>query len=285
MLDPLRNWLLGLISSALKGFDSMLASAADVLKGGLGEWDAVLAWSEKLHSFCYIVIAICLLIELAQIASKVDIIKWEHGLKIGVKMVLAKVCIDTAPEFLKACYVQAQAWITTLADGGSTLGELTVTYLKPLVQNVKGFGNILGMFLSSFIVLMAIKICGLLIQVIAYGRIFELYVYLVVSPLPCAFMPLGTGDGASVNRITGKFFKSFIAVCLQGVMMIIVIRIFDTVMSGAITGILSTIAADPNADVNASITDLIYTMLLGAIALVMAVVKSGSWAKGIMDAM
>ena len=67
--------------------------------------------------------------------------------------------------------------------------------------------------------------------------------------------------------------------------MIVVIRIFDTIMSGAIEDIVIAIAADPNADVNASITDLIYTMLLGAIALVMAVVKSGSWAKGIMDAM
>ena len=285
MLDPLRNWLSGLISSALEGFDKMLASAADVLKGGLGDWDAVLKWSKELRSFCYIIIAICLLIELAQIASKVDIIKWEHGLKIGVKMVLAKVCIDNAPEFLKACYVHSQDCIAILSDGGSYLVVFTTRALDPLVQNVKGFGNILGMFLSSFIVLMAIKICGLLIQVIAYGRMFELYVYLAVSPLPCAFMPLGTGDGASVNRITSKFFKSFIAVCLQGVMMIVVIRIFDTIMSGAIEDIVIAIAADPNADVNASITDLIYTMLLGAIALVMAVVKSGSWAKGIMDAM
>lgn len=199
------------------------------------------------------------------------------------KMVLAKVCIDIAPTFLQACYAQAQDWITGLSSGGSTLGNTTVTYLTPLVQNVSGFGNILGMFLSTFIVLMAIKICGLMVQVIAYGRMFELYVYLVVSPLPCAFMPLGNGDGGGVSRITSKFFKSFIAVCLQGVMMIIVIRIFDVVMGNAILTTLG--AAAGNADANAAITDLIYTMLLGAIALVMAVVKSGSWAKGILDAM
>lgn len=282
MLDPLREWLLGLMSSALQGFDHMLDSASDVLTGGLADWSGVAALSGTLNTFCYTIIAICLLIELAQMASKVDIMKWEHGLKAAVKMVLAKVCIDNAPKFLEACYMQAQDWVTGLASGGSTLGDLTVTYLTPLVQNVKGFGNILGMFLSSFIVLMAIKICGLLIQVIAYGRMFELYVYLVVSPLPCAFMPLGHG-GESVSRITSKFFKNFIAVCLQGVMMIIVIRVFDTVMGTAITNTLAAVSG--NADANAAITDLIYTMLLGAIALVMAVVKSGSWAKSVMDAM
>lgn len=283
MLDALRDWLLGLMTSALRGFDSMLADASNVLTGGLGEWSSVAELSSTLRPFCYTIIGICLLIEIAQVASKVDIIKWEHGLKLCVKMVLAKVCIDIAPTFLKACYAQAQDWITGLSSGGSTLGNTTVTYLKPLVQNVSGFGNILGMFLSTFIVLMAIKICGLMVQVIAYGRMFELYVYLVVSPLPCAFMPLGNGDGGGVSRITSKFFKSFIAVCLQGVMMIIVIRIFDVVMGNAILTTLG--AAAGNADAKAAITDLIYTMLLGAIALVMAVVKSGSWAKGILDAM
>jgi len=283
VLDALRDWLLGLMTSALQGFDSMLADASNVLTGGLGEWSSVATLSSTLRPFCYTIIGICLLIEIAQVASKVDIIKWEHGLKLCVKMVLAKVCIDIAPTFLQACYAQAQDWITGLSSGGSTLGNTTVTYLTPLVQNVSGFGNILGMFLSTFIVLMAIKICGLMVQVIAYGRMFELYVYLVVSPLPCAFMPLGNGDGGGVSRITSKFFKSFIAVCLQGVMMIIVIRIFDVVMGNAILTTLG--AAAGNADANAAITDLIYTMLLGAIALVMAVVKSGSWAKGILDAM
>lgn len=283
MLDALRDWLLGLMTSALQGFDNMLADASNVLTGGLGDWASVASLSSTLRPFCYTIIGICLLIEIAQVAAKVDIIKWEHGLKLCVKMVLAKVCIDIAPTFLQACYAQAQDWITGLSSGGSTLGNTTITYLTPLVQNVSGFGNILGMFLSTFIVLMAIKICGLMVQVIAYGRMFELYVYLVVSPLPCAFMPLGNGEGGGVSRITSKFFKSFIAVCLQGVMMIIVIRIFDVVMGNAILTTLG--AAAGNADANAAITDLIYTMLLGAIALVMAVVKSGSWAKGILDAM
>ncbi|BAL01890.1 hypothetical protein OBV_p-00350 (plasmid) [Oscillibacter valericigenes Sjm18-20] len=283
MLDALRDWLLGLMTSALNGFDSMLSSATGVLTSGLGDWNSVVALSSTLRPFCYTIIGICLLIETAEVLSKVDIIKWEHGLKLGVKVVLSKVCIDIAPTFLQACYAQAQEWITSLSSGGSTLGSQTASYLTPLVGNVSGFGNILGMFLSTFIVLMAIKICGLMVQVIAYGRMFELYVYLVVSPVPCSFFPLGNGDGGGVSRITQKFFKSFIAVCLQGVMMIIVMRLFDVIIGGAVSGTLAGIAG--GGDANAAITDLVYTMLLGAITLVMAVVKCGSWSKGILDAM
>ena len=282
MLDGLKDALKALMTSSLDGFDTMLANSASVLSNGLDQWGSVAALSNTLRPFCYIIIGICLLIELAQVAAKVDIMKWEHGLRLLVKMVLAKVCIDIAPTFLQACYAQAQEWIGNLSSGGSTLGRETSTRLQPLVDNVHGIGNILGLFLSTFIVLMAIKICGLMIQVIAYGRMFELYVYLVVSPLPCAFMPLGNGDGSGVNRITSRFFKSFIAVCLQGVMIIIVIRLFDIIIGSSIQSTLAGLAG--NADANMAVTDLIYAMLLGSICLVMAVVKCGSWAKQIMDA-
>lgn len=283
MLDALKTWLLSLMTSALNGFDIMLADASNILKNGLGAWSSVAALSSVLKPFCLTIIAICLLVEIVQVFLKTDIMKWENGLKICIKMVLAKVCIDVAPKFLKACYAQAQEWVALLATGGSTTGSTTVRYLEPLVKNVSGLGNILGMFLSTFVVILAIKICGLMVQVIAYGRMFELYVYLVVSPLPCAFLPLGDSGGGFSNSITSKFFKNFIAVCLQGVMMVVVIRVFDVVMGTAISNALADAAANPDA--NAAITDLIYTMLLGAIALVMAIFKSGSWAKSILDVM
>ena len=282
MLDGLKEWLLGLMTSAIGGFDTMLKDATDILTGGMNEWDSVLKISDALLPFCYTIIGICLLIELAQVASKVDLIKWEHGLKLGIKMVFAKVCIDVAPTFLKACYGQAQSWIGLISADEFQLGQQTMGELTTLVNEVSGFGNILGMFVSSFIVIVAIKICGLMIQVMAYSRMFELYVYLVISPLPCAFFPLGNGDGSGISRITSKFFKNFMAVCLQGVMMIIVISIFDKVIGGAMQGVFD---GDTTTDVNVKITNLIYTMLLGAIALVMGVARCGSWAKSILDAM
>jgi len=279
--------LVALIESSMTGFDTMVSDAVGILtdtsySGTL--WVTVRSLSDNLKPFCNIIVGICLLIELANVAAKVDIIRWEHGLKIGVKACLAKASIDIAPTFLLACYRQAQLWITNINSGTTiTFGSETARALRTLVDSVSGIGNILGLFVSVFIVILAVKICGLMIKVIAYGRIFEIYVYLVVSPLPCAFFPLGNGDGGGVSRITTKFLKSFIAVCLQGVMMIVVIFVFDKIMGTFLTSAIS--AAATNTDANAAITDLIYNMLLGSVALVMAIVKCGSWAKGIIDAM
>ena len=288
-MGGLKETLLNLIKSAMNGFDSTVSSAQDVLTGGLFDtnavWSSVLALSNALKPFCYVVIGICLLIEIAQVAAKVDIIKWEHGLKLCVKMVFAKLCIDIAPTFLRACYNQASLWISSaMSVGGYTnLGSLMTTEVETQISSISGIWSVIGLLASCLLLSMAVKICGLLIQVIAFGRMFELYLLLAVSPLPCAFFPLGDGSGGGMSRITQKFFKNFIAVCLQGVMMIISIRIFYMIVGTALTSLITS--ASGGSDPTTVVTDLCYVMLLAGIVLVMAVAKCGSWAKSIMDAM
>lgn len=288
-MDGLKETLLNLIKSAMNGFDSTVSSAQDVLTGGLFDtnavWSSVLALSNALKPFCYVVIGICLLIEIAQVAAKVDIIKWEHGLKLCVKMVFAKLCINIAPTFLRACYNQASLWISSaMSVGGYTnLGSLMTTEVETQISSISGIWSVIGLLASCLLLSMAVKICGLLIQVIAFGRMFELYVLLAVSSLPCAFFPLGDGSGGGMSRITQKFFKNFIAVCLQGVMIIISIRIFYMIVGTALTSLITS--ASGGSDPTTVVTDLCYVMLLAGIVLVMAVAKCGSGAKSIMDAM
>ena len=283
-MGVLRDFLLNLIMGALNNFDTMIERAADVLGGEMNSWGAVVGFAHAtLRPFCLIIIGICLLIELAQVASKVDIIKWEHGLKVCVKMVLAVVFTDIAPTFLEACYSQAAAWITagTAFGGGSAFGALVGVEMTALVGGISGLWATIGLFLSVFVLILAIQICGLVVAVIAFGRMFELYVYVAVSPLPCAFFPLGDGTGGGFSRVTAKFLRSFAAVCLQGVMMIICLRIFGMIMTNVIS---DSVADSAGLDAAVRVSELCYTMLLGAIVLVMSVVKCGSWAKSILDA-
>ena len=286
LTDALKEMLLDMILSALNGFDSMVADAQNVLTAPVDSvWNSVLTLANVLKPFCYTIIGICLLIEMANVMMKVDLLKWEHGLKMAVKMVLAKVCIDVAPTFLRACYAQATDWIQSVSTQGAdaNLGSSLSPQMEGLMDNISGLGSVLGLFASLIIVVISIKICGLLVQVVAYGRMFELYVYLAVSPLPCAFFPLGDGNGGGFSRITGKFFKSFAAVCLQGVMMILCMRIFNMIIGNAFNELIND-AINSGAGEAVVVSDLCYTMLLGAIVLVMSVFKCGGWAKNILDA-
>ncbi|SFU89435.1 hypothetical protein [Butyrivibrio sp. M55] len=287
-MEIAKDWLKSLLSDAFTSFDTLVQNAIDVLTGG-GEffkefivWHRVISMSQALKPFCYIVIGICLLIELSQVASKVDIIKWEHGLKIAIKMALSKVMIDIAPTFLRACYNQASLWINKIGNsGGSSIGEDLVTPMITEVDRVHDFFQPWILLVVVLIPLIAIKVCGLLIEVIAFGRMFELYCLLCISPLPCAFFPLGDGSGGGYSRITRKFFLNFIGVCLHGVMIIISIKIFGLIMTGAVEAMSANVGG---ADPATNVSNLCYSMLLGGIVLVMACAKSGQWAKSVLDA-
>ena len=279
-----RDLLLSLILGALNSFDNMMDNAINVLGGGMASWGAIVAFSTSVvRPFALIIIGICLLIEIALVASKVDIIKWEHGLKLCVKMALSVVAIDVAPTFLEACYAQAAAWITAAGGiaGGGSFGGMIASDMTTLINSVTGLWSTIALFLSTFVLLLAIQICGLIIAVIAFARMFELYVYLAISPLPIAFMPLGDGTGGGYSRTTAKFLRAFAAVCLQGVLMIVCMRIFTVIMSDVVVDAIADAAGSP---ASVQVNELLYTMLLGSIVLVMSVVKSGSWAKSILEA-
>lgn len=290
--DAIKAGLKDDIISAFGSFAALINESTDILTVNLtgsgvkwveDAWGIVEGVCDVLNPFCQTIIALCLLIELAQTIMKVDMLKWEHGLKFCIKMVFAKVCITLAPTFLKACYQQASIWILSVGADTGDLSSCSTDLQRSAtayLANVDGLGSILGLFISMSFVVIAIKICGLLIKVIAFGRMFEILVYLAISPLPCAFFPLGDGTGGGISRITQKFFKSFIAVCLQGVMMILCIQIYNVIISSIL--IASTDAANAAA---ANVSELCYTMLMGAIVLVMSVARCGSWAKSIIDAM
>ena len=284
------EWLVEFIASTFEKFDGLVTDAAAVLSTGFDaeRWANFAAMSETLKSFCLIVLSLCVLLELAQVAAKVDLLKWEHGLKAGVKLVLAKVCIDVAPNFLKACYMQSIAWVNALSEDYTPIGSQAATAIRALADQHLGIFDVLLLAVSMLIVLLGIFGCGAAVKVIAYGRMFELYVYLVISPLPCAFFPLGDGSGGGMSRITSKFLKSFAAVCLQGVLMVICIRIFGVIIGGDVVKQLNDIlnpGTGATADVSAVISDVCYTMLLGSIVLVGCITKCSGWAKSLLDAM
>lgn len=288
-MSALNDFTKFLTTTALETFDNMVETAQKVLTGTSdvfstsGVWNAVLGIADELKPFCYVVVALCLLIEIAQVAAKVDVVKWEHGLKLAIKMVLAKVCIDIAPTFLKACYNQANIWIGKVLAVGSMprLGTIVSTKVIPKFDEVTGLWANLGLFVSVLIALLIVWILGLFIQAMALGRMFEIYVYLAVSPLPCAFFPLGDGNGGGMSRTTAKFFKSFVAVCLQGVMMVICIRVFGIIMGSGFEALIN----GASGDAASMITEVMFTMALAAIVLTVSIQQCGNWAKSIIDAM
>lgn len=297
MADKLMEAFLSLLESAFTGFDECIKKAVEALTDkmvidGASAMDKMLGYSDTLVPFCNLILAALWAMEMYSVAQKVDMIKWEHVLKLGVKYCFCVEALKIAPSFLRACYGQASAWMNSLKGSDLSLGADSLKKLKEsgVLDDVDSVWSALGLIVVALIVLLAIKICGLLIQVIAYGRMFEICVYVVASPLPISFLPLGNGNGEGFNRITIKFLRSFAAVCFQGVLMIVVLKVFDALLGKAIFDLITaaTKAAGEGgvavASSTTTIINVLFSMLLAAVALVMSMTKCNSWARNILDA-
>lgn len=213
--------------------------------------------------------AICFLIEFIKISLKMDMFKWEFALKVLVKFVIARACMDFAMNVMLAIYTTGWEWTTAILPGGSTAGADAWFAIK---DTVKGYGmwTMLGFAICNILPLIAIWIISQLIKVIAIARKFEMVVWLSVVPLPCAFLPL---EDHTLSHIPVKYVLNWAALCIHSVFMVVCIKLYGT-----------WTAAELNVPGGIAPEDAIGQMLVATLVLIMAISKSSSWAKALMNA-
>lgn len=274
-MNSLKEFILNWIISVIGKFDSSIDSAVSVLTQNIFSGDMYnmsIGISNVIKPIALTIIAICFIVEFIKITMKMDILKWEYALTVFFKLVFAKAAIEISVDFLIAIYATASEWIDRTAETGGTLGAEVGAVIQSSIENM-GWQEALGLVCTMGVCFLGIWISGIIIVVVAYARMFEILIYISVSPIPCAFIPLEDSGG---TRIARRYFTTFAAVCLQGLFMIISIKLYQGICSSTII---------PLVQGTTEMSEVMFNMLIGALVLVMAVIKSSSWAKSIMDAL
>jgi hypothetical protein len=128
-----------------------------------------------------------------------------------------------------------------------------------------GIGELMGLFLEIQIVYLCMGALAIVIFVIVWGRMIEIYIVVSIAPIPLSTM---------VNREWGSmgnnYIKSLLAVAFQGFLIMVCIAVY--------AALVAAIADAPN--IHAAVwTILGYTVLLCFILL-----KTGNLAKSIFQA-
>ena len=94
-------------------------------------------------------------------------------------------------------------------------------------------GELLGLGMETMIVSLCMKIMSVLITVILYGRMIEIYLYVSVAPVPCA-----TVTNREWGTIGTNYFKGLCALAFQGFFMMVCVAIYAVLVAGvAVAGI------------------------------------------------
>ena len=160
--------------------------------------------------------------------------------------------------------------IVTNAAGvisGSTSIDVTST-LTTMFNNqisVMDIGELIGLGIETMIVSLCMKIMSVLITVVLYGRMIEIYLYISAAPVP--FATLSNREWGSIGS---NYIKGLCALAFQGFFIMVCVGIYSVLVASV------TVASNLHT--------ALWSVAAYTVILCFSLFKTGSLAKSIFNA-
>ncbi len=150
--------------------------------------------------------------------------------------------------------------------GGSTTIDIasTITEMETAMESME-LGELLQLSLETMLVSMCMKIISILITVVLYGRMIEIYLYTSVAPIPFATM-----TNREWGQIGNNYARGLLALGFQGFFIIVIVGIYCVLVNSM------TVAAD--------IHSALFSIAAYTVILCFALFKTGGISKSIFNA-
>ena len=185
--------------------------------------------------------------------------------KYIIKMWIAVWLVSHAFEFSMAVFDVAQEMIAKAAGVVGNSANITPGNFDAMVDalKTKDLGILIGIAFETGLVKFSLTVLSVLITVILYGRMIEIYIYCSIAAIP--FSTMGNKEWSNIGT---NYIKSLFALGLQGLFILIFF------------GIYAVLVKTVNfTDIHTSILQVLgYAVILGIMMM-----KSGSIAKAILN--
>lgn len=272
----------GIMSNMTKLFDQVNSQVGDIA-AQVGTTPA--AWNSGVFNMIRtlsanvilpiagVILAIVMTMELLQLVmdhnNMHDFQTWIF-FKWFFKTACAVLIVTNTWDIVMGIFDMAQSVVSNAAGMISSDANIEIT---SVIANLEArlmdmeLGELFGMWFQSLFVGVTMSVLTIIIFVVIYGRMVEIYLVTSIAPLPMATM---------LNREWGSmgqnYLRSLFALGFQAFLIIVCVAIYAV--------LVKTISLDVTGDVNAAIWTCIgYTVLL-----CFTLFKSGSVAKGIFGA-
>ena len=186
--------------------------------------------------------------------------------KYIIKMWIAVWLVSHAFEFSMAVFDVAQHMVNKAAGVINTSATVSGDQIVAMMDTLKekGLGELVMILFETSLIKVAIRVISVVIMLVVYGRMFEIYVYSSVSAIP--FATMGNKEWGQIGT---NYIKGLFALGLQGLFLMVCLGIYAV--------LVKTIKI---TDIHTStMTILGYAVLLGLMML-----KSGTLAKSVLNA-
>ena len=274
-----KDLLLGGIQANLESMfldinDKVGAVATDVGKTPMGWNGDVFAFIKSINDSVIIPIA-GLIITAVLCIELINMVMQKNNMhdtdtfeffKYIIKMWIAVWLVSHAFEFSMAVFDVAQHMVNKAAGVINTSATVSGDQIVAMMDTLKekGLGGLVMILFETSLIKVAIQVISVVIMLVVYGRMFEIYVYSSVSAIP--FATMGNKEWGQIGT---NYIKGLFALGLQGLFLMVCLGIYAV--------LVKTIKI---TDIHTStMTILGYAVLLGLMML-----KSGTLAKSVLNA-
>lgn len=289
--DDINNWIEGIIIGAINAClntffgvvrsmidGSILSSPFEDLFGSNNHTLYNLAAgvsNTAVKPIAHSVLALVMLVQLVKISEKIDgsatLPAVREILFLAVFFTIFVWLINNSGDLLTAAYDDLLG-ITRSVTTGAALGDMSITVDKGTAD--------IGTLVIFLICLIPIALVGLITYVVAilmvYARSLQLYVYLMLSPIPFALLGFEGTRHMGIN-----FLKNFVALCLAGAVMVFILTAFPAIWGVVVTDVTGNATLSLSADIVQVLTAPLKMVAL-CLVLMFGLIKSGSWARDVL---
>ena len=262
------NWIIDNLNSALEMWNGrleeiwqLITTSPENFKGG-GIWNVIVGINGGLKAVGYALLVLFFVMGIVKTCgSFAEMKKPELAFKCFIRFVLAQAAVTWGMELMTGAFRVAQGMATTIIDSAG-LTAMSATALPDemasIIEDV-GFFDSIPLWAVTLLGSLFIWVLSLVMILTVYSRLFKLYMYTAIAPIP-----LSSFAGEPTSNVGKNFLRSYAGVCLEGAIIALACIIFSVMAS-------SSPAVDPSVSAVTAVWSYVAELIFNLLVLVGAV--------------
>ena len=229
------NWIVQNIQNALDTWNSKLADiwnlvtqTPETFKGG-DIWKVITTIHGGMQAIGLALLVLFFVIGVMKTCGSItEVKKPEHALKLFIRFAIAKIVVTYGMDIMLSLFRISQGMVSKIISLSNISGSTKTVLPTSIINAIEdcGFFESIPLWAVTLIGGLVVTVLSFIMIMTVYGRFFKLYLYTALAPVP-----LSTFAGEPTQSIGKSFLKSYGAVCLEGVIIVLSCIIFSVFAS------------------------------------------------------
>ena len=224
------NWIVGNLQNALDTWNGKLSeiytlvtqSPSSFKSGTI--WEIIVNINGALQAIGLALLVLFFVIGVVRTCTNFSELKRpEQAVKLFLRFAIAKGIVTYGLELMLAVFKIIQGIVSTIM-AKSSFQASAMTLPQEMITAIEdcGFFESIPLWAVTILGGLFVTVLSFILILTVYGRFFKLYMYTAIAPIP-----LSSFAGETTQNIGKSFLKSYVAVCLEGAIIVLACVIFS----------------------------------------------------------